>query len=113
MYFILVPPGIPVPVVNDTTRSSASLTWTTPISDGGSKVKGYIVEFLEEGSVDWVKASLQEIRSTEFSVDNLKEGGNYRFRVTAINAAGPGQPGEVPGIINIKDKIGLLHLGYS
>lgn len=37
----------------------------------------------------------------------LKEGGFYRFRVRAINAAGIGEPGEVTEVIEIKDRIGI------
>lgn len=41
-------------------------------------------------------------------VDGLKELGHYRFRVRAINAAGVSQPGEVPEVIELKDRISKL-----
>lgn len=47
----LAPPGIPVPFVNDMSKSTVSLSWTPPATDGGSKIKGYIVEMQEEGRI--------------------------------------------------------------
>lgn len=53
-------------------------------------------------------ASLQvkdtEIRGTKFVVAGLKEGGLYRFRVRAVNAAGVGEPGFVAELIEVKDR---------
>lgn len=45
-----------------------------------------------------------EIRGTKFVVPGLKEGGLYRFRVRAVNAAGVGEPGLVSEVIEVKDR---------
>lgn len=37
-------------------------------------------------------------------VAGLKEGGLYRFRVRAVNAAGVGEPGFVAELIEVKDR---------
>lgn len=37
-------------------------------------------------------------------VAGLKEGGLYRFRVRAVNAAGVGDPGLVSELIEVKDR---------
>lgn len=37
-------------------------------------------------------------------VAGLKEGGLYRFRVRAVNAAGVGEPGLVSELIEVKDR---------
>lgn len=37
-------------------------------------------------------------------VAGLKEGGLYRFRVRAVNAAGEGDPGLVSELIEVKDR---------
>lgn len=45
-------------------------------------------------------------------VAGLKEGGLYRFRVKAVNAAGVGDPGFVSELIETKDRTSknLVHL---
>lgn len=45
-------------------------------------------------------------------VAGLKEGGLYRFRVKAVNAAGVGEPGLVSELIETKDRTSknLVHL---
>lgn len=45
-----------------------------------------------------------EIRGTKFVVAGLTEGGLYRFRVRAVNAAGVGEPGLVSELIELKDR---------
>lgn len=45
-----------------------------------------------------------EIRGTRFVIAGLKTGGQYKFRVIAFNAAGNGEPGEVPEVLEVKDR---------
>lgn len=45
-----------------------------------------------------------EIRGTRFVITGLKTGGQYRFRVIAFNLAGNGEPGEVPEVLEVKDR---------
>lgn len=59
-----------------------------------------------------MQAKDKEIRGTKFVVAGLKEGGFYKFRVRAVNAAGIGEPGEVTEVIEIKDRIGIFHTKY-
>lgn len=51
-----------------------------------------------------LQAKDTEIRGTKFVVAGLKEGGLYRFRVRAVNAAGAGEPGLVSELIEVKDR---------
>lgn len=51
-----------------------------------------------------LQAKDTEIRGTKFVVPGLKEGGLYRFRVRAVNAAGVGEPGLVSELIEVKDR---------
>lgn len=59
-----------------------------------------------------LQAKDTEIRGTKFVVAELKEGGLYRFRVRAVNAAGVGEPGLVSELIEVKDRTSklLIHL---
>lgn len=52
----------------------------------------------------FLQAKDTEIRGTKFVVAGLKEGGLYRFRVRAVNAAGVGDPGLVSELIEVKDR---------
>lgn len=51
-----------------------------------------------------LQAKDTEIRGTKFVVAGLKEGGLYRFRVRAVNAAGVGEAGLVSELIEVKDR---------
>ena len=97
-------PGPPFPKVNDVTDTTVSLSWVAPDSDGGSKIKGYVIEKQEEGKEEWEKAISRELRSTDFTVTDLKQGATYKFRVTAVNSAGSGESGYVENVI-VQDKL--------
>lgn len=46
-------------------------------------------------------------------ISGLKTGGQYRFRVTAFNAAGNGEPGEVPEVLEVNDRASKLKKNLS
>ncbi|KAI8485779.1 Titin-like, partial [Branchiostoma belcheri] len=99
-------PGAPVVFVDDTTRSSVSLTWNPPVRDGGSRVTGYIVEMRKQDGEEWTKAhATSAVRLTELTIDKLTEGQGYKFRVSAINEIGVGEPGEVEGVVFARDML--------
>jgi len=77
--------------VDKVTPNSVSLSWDKPLSDGGGKIEGYVVEVKPKGG-DWTEATPLPVKGTECTVPNLKEGEEYQFRVKAVNAAGPGTP---------------------
>ena len=54
------------------------------------------------------QAKEKEVRGTRFVITGLKTGGLYRFRVMAFNAAGNSEPGEVPEVLEVKDRTGEL-----
>lgn len=39
-------------------------------------------------------------------IRDLTEGKRYRFRVTAVNPMGPGEPGEISGAVTAKNPFG-------
>lgn len=86
------PPGAPSqPEVTGYTPSSCSLKWNPPTSTGGKPITGYIVEKRERGG-DWVKVNNYPTPNTQYTVQDLREGNKYEFRVIAVNEAGPGEP---------------------
>lgn len=89
-------PGKPKAVdLTDWDKDHADLKWEAPDSDGGSPITGYVIEYKEKFSNDWVAG--KEIPggdATSGTVDGLKEGQQYEFRVRAVNKAGPGEPSD-------------------
>ncbi|XP_052825204.1 twitchin isoform X2 [Octopus bimaculoides] len=86
-------------------RSSCSLKWKAPSSDGGNPIKGYIVEKKERKDKDWVKACVFPTPDTNFTVLNLTEGQDVEFRVSAVNDAGPGKPSKTTPPHLVRDPV--------
>ena len=85
------PPGPPgAPRAIETTEDSITLTWTKPRNDGGSPIRGYVIEKRMQGEDVWTKASHQLVPDLSYRVINLQDGKEYEFRVAGINAAGQG-----------------------
>ena len=83
------PPG--TPSIDKVTPNSVSLSWEKPLSDGGGKIQGYIVEVKPKDG-DWSEATPVPVKENNCTIPNLKEGEEYQFRVKAVNEAGPGAP---------------------
>ncbi|KAK7507540.1 hypothetical protein BaRGS_00001475, partial [Batillaria attramentaria] len=88
---------------SEITRSSVTLTWEPPESDGGSVITGYTVERKSPTSSRWTRVNKSPIRDTVYTVMDLVEGSEYEFRVIAENAAGLSKPSEPTGIIKAVD----------
>lgn len=92
----------------DSTKSSITLSWTKPVYDGGSPTTSYVVEVREGESEEWTVVSAKgEVRTTEYVVSLLKPGVDYYFRVSAVNAAGKGEPIEMTEPTQAKDILGM------
>ncbi|NXB26222.1 TITIN protein, partial [Rhagologus leucostigma] len=102
---IIVPGPPSCPEVKDKTKSSVALAWKPPQKDGGSPIKGYIVEMQDEGSTEWKKVNEGDklFPTCECVVPNLKELRKYRFRVKAVNAAGESEPSPATSEIPVQD----------
>lgn len=87
--------------VVDTSNSTASLVWLKPEHDGGSRIRGYIVEFRVKSTDRWVVAG--ETKSLKILVEGLIENTEYDFRVRAKNDAGISEPQGTFGSIVIKE----------
>lgn len=87
--------------VVDTTRSTASLVWLKPEHDGGSRIRGYIVEFRAKGTDHWIVYG--EAKLQKMLVEDLIENTEYDFRVKAKNDAGISEPQGTLSSVVIKE----------
>ena len=88
---------------SEVTRSTCTLTWEPPESDGGSVITGYIVERKSPSTSRWVRVNKSPVRDMVYTVTDLAEGSEYEFRVIAENAAGMSKPSQPTGTIKAVD----------
>lgn len=82
------PPSAPQNVSATATNASASVTWSTPQSDGGGAITGYKVETYQNGSL---RRSVSLSSSARSHTDNnVTNGDSVYFRVMAVNSRGDG-----------------------
>ncbi|KAM9459452.1 obscurin-like isoform 16-T16 [Salvelinus alpinus] len=99
---ITVPDPPEDPELVSKSKQAVTLSWFTPLSNGGSPILGYRVEMRLADSVLWLPCHVEPVCNTEFSVDNLIPGSGYRFRVAAINRAGTGEPVQLPQSVQLE-----------
>ena len=83
-----VAPGAPTAVTAVRGNTQATVSWTAPVSNGGSPITGYVVT----AYVGYFPAKVVTFPSnaTTQTVTGLTNGTLYRFKVAAINAVGTG-----------------------
>ncbi|XP_071349019.1 obscurin isoform X10 [Trachinotus anak] len=99
---ITVPDPPEDPEVLSKTKQSVTLSWFTPLHDGGSPILGYRVEMRLVDSALWLPCHSEPVCNTEFVAENLIPGSGYRFRVAAITRAGTGEPVELPQTVQLE-----------
>lgn len=99
------PAGKPgTPEITDYDNTGVNLKWTPPEFDGGAPIEKYVIEKKDKFKPDWEKATEVPADQLEARVDDLKENGEYQFRVRAINKAGPGEPSDASKMQIIKHR---------
>jgi hypothetical protein len=83
--YVVTVPTAPLNVVATAGNASATVTWTAPISNGGSPITGYTVTSNVGGFSATVDGS-----TLSTVITGLTNGTSYRFRVVATNAIGSG-----------------------
>ena len=70
----------------------AYLSWSTPSSNGGSPVTGYVVQMSSDNGNTWSDAANTTAATRYARVSGLTGGTTYMFRASAINAVDTGTP---------------------
>ena len=104
------PPDPPIKLkIGLITKNTVNLSWKPPKNDGGAPVTHYNIECLRwdrtgEGKEAWRQCNRRDVEETVFTVEDLKEGDEYEFRVKAVNEAGPSRPSATVGPVVVKDQ---------
>ncbi len=83
-------PGKPTSVGATPSGSSVALSWTAPVSNGGSSITDYLIEYKTSVSSIWSTFADGTSAATSATVTGLSGVTAYNFRVSAINSNGTG-----------------------
>ena len=75
-------------------KNSVTLEWSKPDSDGGSRIRRYIIYKRIEMTEKWVKVTTVEQFTTKTVIEKLKVEKNYFFAVSAENDVGESEKAE-------------------
>ncbi|CAB4063293.1 unnamed protein product [Lepeophtheirus salmonis] len=88
------PPGPPgKPSMTDWDWDHFDLKWEEPRYDGGSNITSYIIEKMLSNDDLWTKCGEIKPKLEFGAAKGVDLGETYNFRIRAVNAAGPGNPG--------------------
>ena len=68
-------------------QGGADLTWSAPVTDGGSAITGYFVQRSTD-STNWTDVGTTDAGTTSYSVTGLSNGTSFVYRVRAVNDSG-------------------------
>ncbi|CAM1326542.1 Uncharacterised protein at_DN0009 [Pycnogonum litorale] len=102
-------PGAPgTPEVVSSFDDGMTLRWDEPPSDGGSSITNYYIEYHDRSSTRWTTFNTDfNIPETHHTVTGLTQDNEYMFRITAVNASGPGVPSPASKYIPVQIHDGL------
>jgi titin len=83
-------PGAPTGISAIGGGNEATLSWSAPANNGGAAITDYLTEYSSDSGATWSTYSDAITAETSATVGGLTPGVTYRFRVSAINAAGVG-----------------------
>lgn len=96
-----------MPVVHEITNISCSISWTPCLDNGGCKLIGYYIFRTVAGSSRMTKINYDPVASTSFTDETLETGGQYQYRVAAVNKMGTGPPSALSKPFVASNRTGL------
>ena len=84
-------PGVPRDLGVSAGNGQVSVSWLSPVSNGGSPITDYVVQFLSDAGQFWTTFADGTSTSVEAVVTGLTNGVSHRFRVAAVNEVGTGE----------------------
>uniref|UniRef100_G3VBF6 Immunoglobulin-like and fibronectin type III domain-containing protein 1 n=1 Tax=Sarcophilus harrisii TaxID=9305 RepID=G3VBF6_SARHA len=91
------------PTITSATSQGITLAWTAPQGPGGAHQLGYLIEKRKKGSNTWTVVNDQPVSERKWTVTDVLQGCQYEFRVTAVGASGPGEPGPPSDAVFARD----------
>jgi hypothetical protein len=83
-------PGAPTSLSASMSETTLSVSWTAPVSTGGSAISDYRVQYKLSTDGDWTTFDDGTSTSTSASITGLAAAADYDVQVTTINAVGAG-----------------------
>ena len=71
-------------------NGQVQLSWTAPVSNGGSAVRDYTIQYSSGSGSSWLTFTDTVSSATTATVTSLTNGRGYLFRVAAVNDVGTG-----------------------
>lgn len=84
----LVVPSAPRSLYVNVNYNAASLYWSTPSTNGGTPITGYVAQYSTDSGATWNRAATISASIRSFGFSGLAGGTSHMFRVTAVNAVG-------------------------
>lgn len=110
-FFLAVPERPEDLEVKAVTKDSVTLTWNPPKYNGGSDITMYVLESRLIGKEKFTRVSKAKMLDRKYTIEGLKEGDTYEYRVSACNIVGQGKPSFCTKPITCKDEIGMFQFG--
>ena len=89
-----------------------TLSWRPP-KDGGSKIRGYLIQRQPKGSKEWLPCNEEPHPLSNFTVPGLTEGEEYAFRIIAVNDVGESTPSKACPFVKVSWRGGYRSWRFS
>ena len=91
---VLIPAAAPdaptTLAITTITKSGAALSWKAPVSNGGSAITNYAVEYSLNSGSSWQTLVHPVSTAVKLNLSGLTSGTTYMFRVSAVSSVGTG-----------------------